>query len=107
VKLIAAILGIYIMVLPCLPCMDGDECNEPIEISVAQTADQHQHENSEEACGPFCNCICCGNIVSQNFQMLKIAAEKPLPAKKIQSYYNNISLSSDFFGNIWQPPRLV
>lgn len=106
VKLLTFILGLYVLALPCMPCMDNDECNEPVTVSVSQPADQHNHQDEEEACAPFCNCACCGHIVTSSVHTLKITAVKPGAAKRLPSYYNSISLSSDHFGNIWQPPRV-
>jgi len=86
--------------------MDNDECSEPVTVSVSQPADQHNHQGEEESCAPFCNCACCGHIVTSNLHTLKIAAIKPVAGKNRPSYYNSISLPSDHFGNIWQPPRI-
>jgi hypothetical protein len=94
------------LLLPCLPCMDSDECSEPAGTEVSQLMNHNDHEQDEEACGPFCNCICCGSIVNSNFHLPKIAELKAMPAKTLRSYYNSISLPSDYFGNIWQPPRV-
>jgi len=85
--------------------MDNDECNALPGI-VLQTAGHSGHQDDEEACAPFCNCTCCGHVVNSNSFLIKIAAVKPLFKEKPQTYYNNISLPSDFFGNIWQPPRV-
>ena len=86
-----------------MPCTDTNECKEPLS-NAAQTASHEKHE--EEACGPFCACFCCGHIVSQNFQVPKITVAKPVIKERLQSFYDNISLPSDFFGNIWQPPKV-
>lgn len=106
VKLLTLILGIYMLVLPCMPCMDSDECTGPATIPVVQSAGQHDHGDEEEACAPFCSCACCGHIVTSNSQALKMVTVKPVAGKRLPSYYNSISLPSDFFGNIWQPPRI-
>jgi len=86
--------------------MDTDECAEQKAASFVQPADHQNHQNEDEACAPFCNCTCCGHVVNSNSLEIKIAVVKPFFKEELQSYYNNISLPSDFFGNIWQPPRV-
>lgn len=105
-KLLTLILCIYMLFLPCMPCMDSDVCIEPATIPVVQSAGQHDHGDEEEACAPFCSCACCGHIVTSNSQALKMVTVKPVAGKRLLSYYNSISLPSDSFGNIWQPPRV-
>ena len=104
-KLLAFIFSIYVLALPCLPCMDVDECNEPMKGSVVQAADNCGHQDEDEACAPFCNCSCCGQTVTSNFHTPRITTAKTFVLKNLPSYYNTLSLPSDYFGNIWQPPR--
>ncbi|HAO45399.1 MAG TPA: hypothetical protein DCQ97_00630, partial [Chitinophagaceae bacterium] len=68
---------------------------------------RHNHQDEEESCAPFCNCACCGHIVTSNFNSLKITAVKPVVSKRQACFYNSITLPSDHFGNIWQPPRVT
>jgi hypothetical protein len=103
VKFLTLIFAFYILLLPGMPCMDTGECNEAsqTEISKSQAAPQQENED----CSPFCNCACCGHILTPNFQLNKISIADPFAKQKKQSCYHSVSLSSDFFGNIWQPPR--
>jgi hypothetical protein len=103
-KIFVFILSIYLLVLPGLTCAETGMCTDDVQSSVTQ-ADNHP-ENEPEDCGSFCTCSCCMHIVSANFQSLKTAAEKPLAKNKLPFFYNNISLPSNYFGNIWQPPKI-
>jgi len=106
VKFLTLIFAFYILLLPCFPCSDTDECIDNAKKEKASSSTDHkdrQHEN--EACNLFCSCACCGQIFSPNFKLDKVATTKPLEKTKQQFFYANISHCSDFFGNIWQPPK--
>lgn len=107
-KLLTFFFAIYILILPCLPCVDKEECNDKskTEISSATTNDSHQ-EQQEEACSPMCSCGCCGHIYTSNSRFNKLAVIKISYFTSQQFFYKNIHLSSDFYGNIWQPPKIV
>jgi hypothetical protein len=98
------IFSIYLFVLPGLACAETDICADDLQSSVSQTANHDKHE--EEDCGNFCTCSCCVHIISVNFQSLKIIIDKQLATNNLLSIYNNISLPSNYFGNIWQPPKI-
>jgi len=87
-----------------MACEQKDDCEEAVTISTT-TGDHPEHE--KEGCGNFCNCSCCVHIVSVNFQPALILIDKPLVTGKPFSFYHNISLPSNYFGNIWQPPKDV
>jgi hypothetical protein len=93
--------------LSCLQCSEGKACNvkEEIKTSVADSNRQHNHDTTD--CGSFCTCPCCVHIVSVNFQPYKISIEKLSDRNKLHFFYDNISLPSNYFGNIWQPPKFI
>jgi len=66
-KLLAAILSIYILVLTALPCIDEPEDHSVQKNVITQNStDNHQHE--ENHCSPFCTCQCCATpVVFSNF----------------------------------------
>jgi hypothetical protein len=106
VKFLISILAFYILLLPCFPCTDTDEHINTCKTEIASNSidnNDHQHEN--EACNPFCSCACCGQVFYSNFLLEKNVSAKPAENLKQLFFYTNISLSSDFFGNIWQPPK--
>jgi hypothetical protein len=105
VKLLIVIFSLYVLLLPALPCSDPNECRETAatEAPVNDTGNHKQHD--EEACSPFCNCSCCGQIFTPVLHLNRIAIVKQT-AQKQQYFYQDISLSSDFLGTIWQPPKV-
>ncbi|MEO7308654.1 MAG: DUF6660 family protein [Ferruginibacter sp.] len=103
-KILVFIFSLYFLVLPCMACAGTELCADDQQNSVIQTTDQHQHEKDD--CGSSCDCSCCVHIVSLSYLSPKIIIDKPFVKNKIQYFYNNISLPSNYFGNIWQPPRI-
>jgi len=107
VKFLTLLFAFYIFLLPGVPCTDTDECKDNSQTaSVSSFTDHKDHQHENETCNPFCNCTCCAQIFYPSFQPEKVVAAKPLGNLKQQFFYTNISLSSDFFGNIWQPPKV-
>jgi hypothetical protein len=104
VKLILLIFSIYLLVLPGLACAENGLCADEPQSSVAQNAGQDEHE--QEDCGAFCTCSCCVHIVSVNLQFPHFLSEKISAKRTLFFFYHNISLPSNFFGNIWQPPKI-
>ena len=98
---------VYLLALPVVACAGTDNCMDAAtELIVKQTADQADHEENEDGCGNFCTCSCCLHIVSVNFQSPLISIVKPIIKSKKLLFYHNISLPSNYFGNIWQPPKM-
>ncbi len=108
VKIILFIFSLYLLVLPVVSCAEVDGRMDELQSSVTQTqTETHSgNEKKTEDCGAFCTCSCCVHIVSVSFQSPVIIIDKPLLKSKQQSVYNNISLPSNYFGNIWQPPKI-
>lgn len=108
-KYLAYIFSLYLFVLACLPCSDNTECGDYAPASQAARTDTHQdHSHEAETCSPFCICSCCGQQVPQ------LSFSNPLPEPKAPfgeetknySLYRS-SACSDFYGNIWQPPKIA
>jgi hypothetical protein len=97
------IFSVYLFLLPGLACAGADNCDDEQERVVTKATEHNEHEN--EDCGNFCTCSCCVHIVSVNFQASAICIDKPLAERIKLSFYHNISLPSNYFGNIWQPPK--
>jgi hypothetical protein len=107
VKFLTIIFAFYVLILPCIPCADKDECNDSTKTEITNATNDHKdHQHENKNCNPFCSCACCGHIFFPNFRLEKITVTKHLENLKQQFFYTNISLSSNFFGNIWQPPKL-
>ena len=86
-------------------CSDTDECTEVSKTEATHSNSNKETDQHEEPCNPFCSCVCCAHIFSPNSLLNNLAVVKPVTKKQQQFFYNNISLSSYYFGNIWQPPK--
>ena len=88
-----------------MPCADRNEHNMNInKTSVSQTTSNTSGEEQDEACSPFCICACCGqqaafNMFSTSIKHTRAVAEKRIPLR-------NQNILSNYYGNIWQPPKL-
>ena len=100
------IFCVYLLALPVMACAGEDNCNDATEQIIKQTNNHTDHEEKEDGCGSFCTCSCCVHIVSVNFQSPVISIDKPVEENTTLSFYHNISLPSNYFGNIWQPPKM-
>ncbi|MFM9911889.1 MAG: DUF6660 family protein [Chitinophagaceae bacterium] len=106
VKFLILLFAYYILLLPCFPCTDTDECIINTKSAIPISSTDHPDDNPEnEGCSPFCSCSCCGHIFVPNFQLEKVAVSKPIDNLTKQFFYATVSLSSDCFGSIWQPPK--
>jgi len=105
VKLLAILFSFYILLLPAVPCRDINECNTDKQTAIMQPGNHNQHQHEDEGCSPFCSCACCGQSFAPIFQLNKAIVVKPVVKKQSFTYKNDF-ISSNFSGNIWQPPRL-
>ena len=107
VKFLTLLFAFYILLLPCIPCTDKEECTDVSKTQSIQSSGHQQHQHENEACTPFCTCACCGQTIVSSFNNNKPSIAKLLAQQKGQTHYNNISTPAHFLGNIWQPPKLV
>ncbi|WP_460561886.1 DUF6660 family protein [Ferruginibacter profundus] len=103
-KLLAFIFSWYILLLPALPCADGNE-RTPADQTVVSASGCTDQQHEDEACSPFCACACCGQVFTPCFQLNKISLAKPVTQKQ-HYFYTSVSLSSRYSGTIWQPPKV-
>ena len=102
VKFLTLLFAVYILLLPVLPCMDGNECRP----TTTAAADHRNQEQKEETCNPFCSCPCCLQAFTPAFEAVKPATHGPLTEKT--NYLDLYTIvPSRAPGTIWQPPRLV
>jgi hypothetical protein len=103
----AYILSVYLLLLSCYPCRDGDgdryvnEKNTSITAFVNTTSGQHQQKN--KPCTPFCACSHCP--ASAFFQPVSPFKALP-PTRHLMSFYYLVPLQSYDFNAVWQPPRI-
>lgn len=104
------IWAIYLVVLSFVPCSDAvNRCADSAGTHKITLATEHDHqEDSDDNCTPFCHCTCCSISITLTDTRLVPLFERILPdfiTKKV--YIKDHFLPSDYFGNIWQPPRLT
>ncbi|MGB4844750.1 MAG: DUF6660 family protein [Ferruginibacter sp.] len=102
-KIFVFIFSLYLIILPGITCAAAFGCTDEIQNSITQT-DNHTDDEDED-CGSFCTCSCCMHIVTVSTAFQEMLMEKPV-INPNHFFYTNISLPSNYFGNIWQPPRM-
>jgi len=108
-KAFSIILSIYILVLSCLPCGDVEDCKVVDYDKIAFSETNHStHQEDTETCSPFCICACCGTNIVLNFSFSPLISEieQCFLSEKVKVNFYNTSFISDFYGNIWQPPKI-
>jgi hypothetical protein len=108
-KIFSAIFSIYILALAFLPCGDVKDCRADEAVNSPLPETEHSdHQEDTETCSPFCICACCGTNIGYNLFFSTYSAEKQpvLISQKLISVYRDDLFSSNFFGNIWQPPKI-
>ena len=99
------IFNVYLFLLPGFACAGEDDCKDDLQTVLTTTTNHNEHGKAD--CGDFCSCTCCVHLVSVNFQTVLTGINKLIVKKSKFSFYNNISLPSNYFGNIWQPPKML
>jgi hypothetical protein len=80
------------------------ECNVGTEAKISFPADQQQHNDSKEACTPFCNCSCCPASAFYS-PLSKIEVSKVnFQSEKFPQF--DFAFTSNVSYSIWQPPKL-
>jgi hypothetical protein len=109
VKFFFFIMAIYMLLLPAVPCSDVHK--NSIENKQTELAHNQGHNHEQDAgdgCSPFCTCSCCSIAVIAHsfkpFEFETITTTFPIVAKFALC---DIAFVSNFFGNIWQPPKIV
>jgi hypothetical protein len=91
-----------------MPCADMEADNSAHNnTEFASNHDKDSHNKSNDLCSPFCICSCCGSQIANYSQSIIISF--PILSKSIQTQlptYQSV-LTSNFYGSIWQPPKLV
>lgn len=108
-KMFSFLFSMYILVLSCLPCGDMEDCTVVDNQRIAFSETNHtNHQEDTETCPPFCKCACCGTNFVLNFSFSPLISEIAQCAlsEKVKSNFYNTTFISDFYGNIWQPPKI-
>ncbi|WP_310586047.1 DUF6660 family protein [Runella sp. MFBS21] len=105
-KILAVILSIYVLVLSGLPCED-DACHGMNNGKASSSQSNHaDHQGDTKCCSPFCTC--CGSNIAFSFHFPVLVPENRTSffTQKVKIAFHNDSFFSNFYGNIWQPPKI-
>ncbi|WP_394332461.1 DUF6660 family protein [Niabella drilacis] len=105
-KFFALLFVVYLLAVSVMPCSDGySRCNT--SGSGTEMTRSHDHPASHrDICGPFCICSCCGATANFAFQLLKADATKAPDVKARKFLPRDFFFISNYYGNIWQPPKI-
>jgi len=100
-------MAFYILVLSVVPCSDvHNVCND--KSTKKELTQNHDHkQDQDDNCSPFCTCACCAaSVIAVDFKPFKL--KKPTAFSISQKVsIRNFSFLSNFYGNIWQPPKIA
>lgn len=110
-KILSFILAIFMFSVSLLPCTDANEMSTEYAVHSEHHHDahthiaDHNHEDHEDTCAPFCLCDCCGvSIVDPQFVHYKGKMESiPLQNKSYYSFLYTFQYSN----GVWHPPALA
>lgn len=106
-KFFAYFMALYILVLSVVPCSDvHNNCND--KKATTELTQNHDHQqDKDDNCSPFCTCTCCSaNVIALDFKPFQIKNPTQFSfSQKVAT--RNFSFISNFYGNIWQPPKIL
>ena len=100
-KFFAYFMALYILVLSVVPCSDvHNNCND--KKATTELTQNHDHQqDQDDNCSPFCTCACCSaNVIALDFKPTQFSFSQKVAIR-------NFSFISNFYGNIWQPPKIL
>jgi hypothetical protein len=103
-RFLILLFNLYLLVLPCLPCGDVDECvKENKKSNLLQKEHNPKDGHTEDTCTPFCHCSCCTSLVT----FLAHTTEKHKIKFLIKKNYNleSTQYATNSGSAIWQPPK--
>ena len=105
-KFLLYMFGIYIVALSIMPCSDAsNDCNSEMPYRI-QVAGHDHKDDTRDVCTPFCTCTCCRTITGSKTAFRIAELLKPIEATSIAYPFGNFSFVSNYYGNIWQPPKI-
>ena len=102
-KLLTVILSLYVFVLAAMPCIDEGENNS---VTYSLKKDNHSHDKENDLCSPFCICSCCSGVTLLYETAIAYEFQKEFEGIKTSNSFYTSTLHSNFYGNIWQPPKI-
>lgn len=105
-KVFALFMAFYILVLSAVPCNDvHNDCNDS-NTKTELTQNHDHHQDQDDNCTPFCTCTCCSaSVIALDFVPFQIKNPTVFRISEKVSL-RNFSFISNFFGSIWQPPKI-
>ena len=103
-KVFSIFLGIYILFMVSLPCVDDIRGCAKIEHSIEAGQTGHHQSSHGDACSPFCVCSCCSVTVDIPSDVFEAEPLSTIEFKVISFYQERHSF---YFHHIWQPPKLA
>ncbi len=91
-----------------MPCSDAhNECKKSNTSANYSEETKHNHKNDHnDFCSPFCTCSCCNTVVALNFSTFYLKKSKLVVPNSEKIAIKEFSFISNFYGNIWQPPKI-
>lgn len=79
-----------------------------IKKSKTELTQNHDHQqDKDDNCTPFCTCTCCSaSVIAVEFIPFQVIKPQEFNISEKVSI-RNFSFVSNFFGNIWQPPKIA
>lgn len=105
-KFFAIIFSIYLLALSVMPCGDAyTVCQDnSAKTTLSQTHDRNLEGN--DICSPFCTCTCCSTILALKITNHTVEAAKHPVLSKEKFPGRGFFFVSNFYANIWQPPKI-
>ncbi|WP_369815746.1 hypothetical protein [Arachidicoccus ginsenosidimutans] len=88
-----------------MPCKDTYTKTNAAIATISQTDNSHT-TNPIDDCSPFCICNCCSSTVALKAAGFFLPLSKPVITTKRIYPIRDFSFISNFYGNIWQPPKI-
>lgn len=106
-KVFYSILTIYMMTVFLMPCSHTYEKkslqnHKHSEELVHQ--DSYDHQETTDMCSPFCVCGCCGQPISYPSFFSQYISRDLIALENLNIY--KPPFISNFYGNIWRPPKI-
>src|SRR5690606_36922533 len=104
-RFLLCIFSLYLLALTAMPCSDMSNNCETATTSITKPVTHNHQSDGDDACGPFCFCSCCSVSTNPKITALEFQIAKPITST-ITYPVRDFSLISNYYGNIWQPPKI-
>ncbi|WP_255493673.1 hypothetical protein [Myroides sp. WP-1] len=104
--IVSLLLAIIVMVISFYPCADRYVSSKvQTESAVARVIETQHSDDAQDACSPFCVCVCCAVSVDLTLPTydLPVLVQTVSTEKTIVPY----PFVESIVYHIWQPPKLV